>query len=607
MKPGRNPLSPPSTSIASYLAASAFVIFLLCRAWIVYAPFIGMPWFNMSDENVLAGEVIRFASGDFRQEFMDMPGTPLMGLWAMECRVWYRLSGSPAPNINHFLFARIQQLFQMMRATSLAFYCGSLLLFFLLAARLVGPAPAALACLLVAWNGALGNMITFLRVEPAAMFCVLAALLLLTLPRLRWPFAFAAGAMAGIAAGCRLHSVTLTVPLILMLLSARTGNRSARYSRGMGLALAALAAASIAVLVAAYRACTAVPLPQYRLAHAFLAKASLAAAILIALLLASYFLPTLRRYVAGIVTPESLAAGAGMAIAFCATAFTLFGQWEFFLRSLDFYNGPGYRDPVAATLPLWPKLTSLITFYMGKATPGGFGLLLVIAGTAVILLRSEWRRRLWPFLTVAFGFFFTRSVNLQRASHHIALWVPLFAIVAAAAPAALIGFLESRLPGRRALIHSVALAALLATPFLLTDGAGNGRADMMSSFERLRNVGAAFDWLHANTAPKSEVYTAFSCFGPDTFYGWMRGMNVQVPDTLGTARDFRVWWWDRTALRGRAGYACFVPEIDGPFMKRSETRQKGESVFPAEDPAFQRLQTFGQGRNRVELYRFDLR
>jgi hypothetical protein len=397
------------------------------------------------------------------------------------------------------------------------------------------------------------------------------------------------------------------VPLIAMLLTARTWNRDQRYSRRMALACGALAVASAAALFAAYRACAAVPLSQFPLAYGFLAKASLAAAVAVVLAGAAYFVPRLRRAVVNVVTVEALAAAAGMALAFCATTFTIFGQWNFFLRSLDFYNGPGYRDAAASTLSFWPKLTSLVTFYIGKAAQDPAALALLITGTVVILARPEWRRRLWPYLTAAFGFFVTRPLDLQRALHHIALWVPMFAMVCAAGPAALIDWLGRRLPGRRVAVQALALAAMLVCLFVFRDGGSDGRTDEASTFERLRNVGPAFEWVHGNVPAASQVYTAFYCFGPDTFYRWMRGMGVQVPESLGASPDFRIWWWDRTAIRGRQGYACIAPELDEPFMKQLEARQKGEGVFPAGDAAFQRLRTFGQGRNRIDVYRFDLR
>jgi hypothetical protein len=598
------PVVPRPWRVAINAVCAVFLILLLWHVVHAYAPFVVMPWFNMSDENVVVGEVIRFAAGDIHQQFFDMPGTPLMLLGAVEWRIWHRLAGPSGQSIIDFSFANIQQLFELMRTTSLVLYCGTILLLFGLAARLMNRFAAVVACLVFVLNGAFGNMLTFLRVEPAAAFCIVAALLLLNAPTLRWPYVLVAGLLAGIAAGCRLHSITLTVPLFSLVLWTRTWKRETCHPRWFGALAAAVGVLALGGSVYAYRNMAAIGSTAFPLATAFLAKAFLAAAVAVFAIGLLHAIPATRRYALKSITPEFLSLTAGMAGGFFVSTFTIFPQWTAFLRTLDFYNSSGYQDQVASKLPLAAKVTSLFSFYMRLVAQDWAVVLLLVAGSAVILIHPRWRR-LWPYLAIAFAFFVTRSLNLQRAPHHIALWIPFFALVCAAGPAALVDYFERRLPERRHLVWAVSLVVLLALPLLLSDGGLGGRTDMLSHRERLRNVERSRAWIHANVPPLSEVHTAFYCFGPDIFYGWMRSMNVPMPPQLGTDRDYRIWWWQRSAIDGHTGYACFGPELDIPFMK--QPRQPGDGLDPPNDPHFQRLQSFGEARNRIDVYRFDLR
>src|SRR4029077_4204068 len=43
---------------------------------------ITVPWYVMTEELPYAQEVLRFLSGDFRQRFFDIPGTPFIALAA---------------------------------------------------------------------------------------------------------------------------------------------------------------------------------------------------------------------------------------------------------------------------------------------------------------------------------------------------------------------------------------------------------------------------------------------------------------------------------------------------------------------------------------------
>src|SRR5687767_10058207 len=71
------------TQRRSYRGWFAVAIVLALVGYVVYSSawdMLGLAWYYNTEEFPYAQEIIRFAELDFRQEFFDIPGTPLLML-----------------------------------------------------------------------------------------------------------------------------------------------------------------------------------------------------------------------------------------------------------------------------------------------------------------------------------------------------------------------------------------------------------------------------------------------------------------------------------------------------------------------------------------------
>src|SRR5262249_19576906 len=137
-----------------------------------------------ADEYVVVAEVIRFLGLDFRQHFVDMPGTPMMFLAAA---IWFLYFVAQCATgffpiqrgIDEFTFDHISGLFAMLRGITLVSFALSLVILYRLMSRLTNRAGAATATLILGMSTAYAEASSFIRVEPLALCLMLSSLLLL--------------------------------------------------------------------------------------------------------------------------------------------------------------------------------------------------------------------------------------------------------------------------------------------------------------------------------------------------------------------------------------------------------------------------------------------
>ncbi len=597
-------------NLGSNVAIATYLALLTWHVTSMYLPSLRMAWFTSSDENVLVAEVIRFSNLDFYQRFFDMPGTPLMLLGAIEWRLYFffaNLMHSSGAEMNEFTFQHLQQLFNMLRVDSLVFFIISGLLLFRIVSKATNKYAGAAATTLLLMNQPYEGTVPFIRVEPLAMCLMLAAILVLTETK-SLPGAFAAGLLCGIGAACRLHSITASLPVLGLLLIFRDWGSGQEYSRAFGRLVAGLGAVALAVSLAlAYffawgHAQLATVFP---LAFGLFAKASLASAILIALLGAAYLFPATRPLVWKTVTPASIILLAGVGLGLVLGVPTAIIRYDAFLQSVDFYQSPQYYDPVAAHLPLFEKIASLFRFYVPRVLPDWAAAILFLAGASLILIFPRWRR-LTPYLIVALAFFVSRPLGLLHAPHHVALWAPFYAIVCSVAFAAFTGLFETKNITLRYLTAAIAIATLFWLRMEMPDSSGNLKATMAGHIERTRNV-ALFDaWLSSQGDNASTVMVTFYCFDQGIFYNWYRTLGLFVPRAYDAGPREELWWGNQSALKARSGLAC-LSNMDLPVLKEWELRQRGEGLDPLHDSRFHLIQSFGHGLNQVDVMQFDFR
>ena len=114
-------------------------------------------------------------------------------------------------------------------------------------------------------------------------------------------------------------------------------------------------------------------------------------------------------------------------------------------------------------------------------------------------------------------------------------------------------------------------------------------------------------WIKQNTQPKGTVAICYFCLNPDAFYAIVRSLEAPVPLTVFDGREYLMWRGDRSALRGKTGYACATPADVVSMTSNLDVQSFGEGTDPYSDPGFQRVVTFGAGPDEVDRFHFDLR
>jgi hypothetical protein len=583
-------------------------------------------WFFSSDEYVLAGEVIRFLNLDLHQQFFDMPGTPFMMLSAVLWALFYPLQTwlSPDPSslgIVAFTYHHLDWFFTLLRSTTIFFYAGSLVLVFLLARRLLNLAGGCLACLVVMMSSTYAYYSSFCRVESMAIFLNLSALLVMYRalakhpnrlggrPSWRDPMILA-GVLAGASAAVRLHSITASMPLLCLILlfdeRVRRREQYPRWTRSVAAYLlpSMFVAGSLCYWWAKNR--VAVDFPH---AAALLTKTGIALAVAPVAAALLYHIKRTRPVLLRAVSPEAVKVGMGCLGGLLLANFTAIPQYRFFLGSMDLYVG-SYIDWQRTAWPLWTNIRWYIGFYLKVFAPDA--VLTILLLTSVIWVVITRNRRLLPYLLAFVSFFISKPLNLRALPHHTLLWLPYFAVLCAFPMAQIYSMLASRaaIHSKWRLVASGAAAVMFATIAVqLTNGPQHAADAAVHSQERLQLVSQATDWIELYTPVNTTVAMSYFCFNPDVFYLWVRGMGVPVPAAEFGRRKYLVWWGTRGALKGLAGYACGTGggKADSADPTKLSIADPNQMVDLYHDPAFQRVASFDNGSNAVDLFRFDFR
>jgi hypothetical protein len=626
-------LEPPATPEKSRRILSQFpwlsvlyvAILMGFMGWFL-KPGLFRTWFYSSDEYVVVAEVIRFLHLDFRQQFFDMPGTPMMALtafvWACIYAAQFMAGIVPRTvGLEDFTFHHLPLLFTVMRAETLSFALLSVALTFFVAAKFTNRAGACVAALVVAMSPTYSSYSSFIRVESFAMCAVLAAVLCLRHAleiapgtaeagrrEARW--IFFAGLLAGIGAGARLHSIAASIPLLLIMVLVGY-RKEALYPVWMRsywkYTLAACFCAAILVSVAMRTFLPRTGFGQnlttwWPLAFSSLSRLMLLAAVVIA---AIWILDRLRfaqPLTRRVLHPSVFALFGGCAAGLLAGMPTVLWQYQYLFQSINMYS-TSYLDLERKTWPLLKNISWFLKYYVQLIAPDALSMGLLAVGAALILFR--WHRPMLPVLAAGVLFFVSKPINLVAAPHHMILWLPIYGMVAGFA----VAVLYDVLPGRTLVANTLKLTGLAVLLAVLAENMVPGpvlaAANTRSTETRLHNVSAATDWIHKQAEPRATVAIAYYCFNPDVFYAWLRALQVPVPSYVSDGREYRIWWGDQPALKGAAGYACASPS-DLPAMKtRQDQVSPGRGTDPFTDNRFRLIQTFGKQPNEIDVFRFD--
>jgi hypothetical protein len=604
------------------LAAVLYLSCLMVFASYYLGPTLFRTWFFSSDEYVFAAEVIRFAHGDFRQHFFDIPGTLFMlldtALWCVAYGVG-RLSGTVSSGIGEFTFSHLPALFVLMRATTLFFFLLSLVLFFVLTAKVINRAAAAVASLLLVMSTTYTYYSSFVRTESLALVLMLAALIWLMRdssstsssapPRLK-DSAVIAGLLAGFAASARLHSLTAALPALMMILWMRKRPPETEWPRWI--VVSARVVLPVGWLIAAWilwwSRTALTDLPGARRFLTIVAAGWIAVSV-VGLVL--YLIRWTRPLIVRVIRPDIVKLLMGCCIGALVASPTILTQYMYFLRGVHMYGS--YLDVNRLSWPFWKNLTWYAGHYMAIIAPDKLTLVLLAAGTLLVIVTRN--RKMLLFLAAAVLFFISKPLKLIAAPHHVILWLPFFFMICAYPIGWLFNLLTSRF--RYGRIYGIACLAVFLAAYLQnlegkhddrfrgTRGPQIAASEASKAEIRLRNIQKATDWIKLHAEPATLVEISYFCFNPDSFHIWLRSLEVPVPASVSDGRNYQVWWGHASALRGKRGYACATP-MDVAHMKTNlDLVTPGEGTDPYTDRRFQRLATFGSGTDQVDLFRFD--
>ncbi|MCU1238596.1 MAG: hypothetical protein JWP63_6563 [Candidatus Solibacter sp.] len=599
------------------LIAYAFLTYWICYAYVYLSATVHRAWFSSSDEYVLAAEVIRFSNLDFRQHFFDNPGSSFILLDAFLWRAFYGLQTmlglSKDTGIGPFTFQHIVTLFAMMRTTTIVFLLLSVVLLFLLAKKLMNASAAAVAALLLTMSPLYAATSSLARTESMAMACMLGAMLLVIRanervqdremaaprPHDSWMIA---GILVGIAAAARLHSLSAAAPVLVMMIWAGRRFTETAYPRWVRASAWVILPAGWAVAgVLIERART--ELGAMPGARGFVISGAVAwLAVSGGAVLLNWW-PRTRTLIVRAISPGVIKLMVGIAIGEMAGNPMLIRQSRYFLDSVQMYSQ--YRDLDRAKWPFLVDVKWYFLHYMEVVANDKLTLLLLIAGTLAIL---AWRdRKMMPFLAAAWLFFVSKPLTLVASAHHIILWLPFFFLVCAYPVGKLLDWASVGVRYGKVLAPALLAIVLFGSFQLLSPGPRVAKVNVGGAEERMHSIELATAWIRQNAEPRATVAISYYCFNPDTFYVWLRSLEVPVPDEVFDGREHIIWWGNRSALRGKTGYACATRD-DVPNMKtRLDLSSPGEGTDPYTAPGFQMVKAFRTGQAEVDVFRFDNR
>ena len=601
------------TAAGPWLSAiylSTLIAFSIQFMW----PSIMRTWFFSSDEYVFAAEVIRFGHLDFRQQFFDMPGTPLMMIGALIWAIYYGvhwLVGAvpPGQGLGEFTFQHLPALFVALRCITLFCFCLSIVLVFLLMKRLTNISGAWVASLLVAMSPIYASISSFVRVESLCVCYILGGLLCLLhaldetpeSAKRQW-FGSVAGFLCGLAAATRLHSITASLPVIigLIMFSSRTAPEG-DYPRWVKV-IAALATGVLAMLAAWLFFKSEPYFAGRQHAYRMVELALIAAFAGLGAWLAAYGARRTRRTVIEFISPELIRVLVATGVGVIAGMPTVLTQYTFLLGSMEMYSG--YRDVARLSWPFLRNAQFFVTFYLNVIAPDRIVLAMVTVGAVSALI--AWDKRALAFLIGAVVFFVSKPLTLVAAPHHVVPWLAYFAILAGYSLKALYNLLAPNIRHGYAAASVVAILIFAALLRSITPGPVSVSRDLPYIEERLANIQRATDWLKENTETDATIAFNYFCFGPDVFDMFLRNMSVPVPASVFDSRNYMAWWGTNSALKGLKGYVCMTPS-DLVAKRQIDMAAPGEGVDPFTDSRFQQVQSFGSGLDQVSLFKFDFK
>lgn len=614
---------------------------LLYSVTIAAYPTIIYPWYSNTEEFPYIQEIIRFSAGDFRQEFFDIPGTPLMAIGTLLWSSYYWLlsllgNSDTTQGIRYFSFKHMQELYLLMRIISYLFYILSVVLTYKISARLTNWVGGLVSALMLALSPIYSQTLWHLRIESTSLGFVLLAvwLILLALEHKSYKLYLLSGVMAGLAMATRYPSISAGIPILLFycafyphVFTNQIARRINQVAFGV-IVLCVVIGGGQALLVK-----SGLLAPNFLTDFFFVTsqgdhpKAIAAIQKLWILLLFTiapaslflYLIPKTRGFFQHLVHSSAITVSTGFIGGLFLGLPTILWSKEYFLSALEAFSTRNQ-----ATQPLMENFFNVVYFFMFGALnmssttslPPEVGIFYLVWDTILFfigLFLIVFRRIkfFYPIVLVAILGISVQYGKLQTTRHIIA-WLPYFLCIIALPVAVFYEKLKLIFQNKK-IIYRLFPVALLV--FVFITGYKMSYVNLLSVktiyHDKIMKIHEMDQWLNTNLQASDRVFHV--CCEPvnqDAILSWMQSSGIKVPKGVQQSERSKIWFGDKeTLLAAQQGYIVIgklsfqIPYID--YYKKI----RPESVTdPFNDPTF-KLETEvpGEFGNSFIVYSFDFR
>ncbi|MGI0486951.1 glycosyltransferase family 39 protein [Pantanalinema rosaneae CENA516] len=629
----------------------AFSLFILLGI-IIYSsciaayPNLTLPWYFNTEEFPYIQEVLRFIKLDFRQQFFDIPGTPLMFLgtliWSAYYRVYLILGlTNQSHGIRYFSFEHLQSLYLLMRFISYFFYVLSIVLAYAIARRLTNPMGGLVTALLLGVSPTYGSTITHLRIEPTNLSLVLLSvwLILKALDTQSYRIYLISGIIAGLAMAARFQSMLAILPILLAycivqpIVFLRKGYRLLNIVFFVGIASIILVGGYLALLIklniigrTGLTDLLLLTLNEeiYPRATSTVQKLWLILFAIITTIIVLFLIPQTRSFFKKIIFSSATTVCSGFAIGFLLGVPTILWSGNYFLASIEMFIERNKLGQVFIH-----NLFDAIKFFLfginvwDSKTPeiqsGEIGIIytylqgfLLVAGILIILIKRK--NLLFPILATATIGILSQYGKLQTTRHLVA-WLPYFLIIMAVPVAKLYDWcwlwLEKRGYHNNKQFFQAFSLLTLTIIFIMTFKVQVSSINLVAKHfqEKLVLFPQMEQWIAENIAEKDMIFhTCCEPINQDVILDWMKLNGVKIPSGIKRSKRSKIWFGDKEALiQAQKGYIIISANtFPGQYINYYKKMRPSSMVDPFNDKHFLLRKIIDPGTlSTYQIYYFD--
>jgi 4-amino-4-deoxy-L-arabinose transferase-like glycosyltransferase len=592
----------------------------------------------MTEELPYAQEVLRFLSGDFRQRFFDIPGTPFIALTASSSALilsGIKVVSDRSSSLFEIALNHLNFLYILMRGLSLLAFGVTGWLVFLIARRFASAWAAILGAAVFALHPIMGLSLYHTRIE--AFGTMLTAAAVLSLCRAteteQWRWFSAAGFIAGAAMAARFPLVLAAFPPLLFYTLARP---TKLRGRGTDIDLILVAAFLLIVLLGMALSLfrlfgwfdrswltdlffVSVAHGGHKLATGAIGKlwtvAGAASLGIVAALLSPLRKLLTERYARTSLLTVSVFFPIGVFVGVP----TIFAGHDYLLGSIQMFierNAfipPASESGILPTLGLYVfgrdpanQLFDVRPFLLHShylfAEPGVlFNVALAGLFCAGLVRRPP---KTWLYLSILFGCavgVLSQFGKLQT-TRHIAGWLPFFCVVIAVGA----DFVHEKLLRSRAISATLGLTFVLILYWQDHVIVGVTVRQYLASATLQRELDT---WLRSNVPASDVVYHACCEVTSDVALSWMLSNGVDIPPQR-IRSGSQIWFGQSSTLRAAQDGYVVTSRLMYPsyYLAYYAQMNPAEAVDPYHDPHFSLRHVIGNtsnpAANKYDVFHF---